>query len=120
MSATTGAMISLEKNEMVFHKLVMKSAGKFKNLDDDELIIFIPRLPKEIQKIPKIKIDRGKIFATLQLTLGVKPLASEVVLLPVWTLKIKHKKKKKNRSIVLDASTGRKLVGRYKLKKSSK
>lgn len=120
LSATTGAMISLEKNEMVFHKLIMKSAGKFKNLDDDELIIFVPRLPKEIQKIPKIKIDREKIFLTLKLTLGVQPLASEVVLLPVWTLKIKHKKKKKKRSIVLDASTGRKLVGRYKLKRCSK
>lgn len=119
LSATTGAMISIEKNEMIFHKLMMTSAGKLKDLDDDDLIIFIPRLPKEIPKIPKIKLSREKVYSTLRLTLGVEPLSSEVVLLPVWTLKVKHKKKKKKRSFVLDAATGRKIVGQFKAKRRS-
>lgn len=120
LSATTGAMISIEKDEMIFHKLVMKSAAKLKDLDDDDNIIFIPRLPKEISKIPKIKMSRNKIYSKLKLTLGVLPVSSEIVLLPVWTLKVKHKKKKKKRSIVMDAATGRTIVGRFKPRRSSR
>ena len=114
LSATTGAMISLEKGAMLFHRLMTKSAEKLKDFDDDMDITFIPRLPREIPRIPKIKLGKRKIYSTLRLTLGVKPLSSEIVLLPVWTLKIKHKKKKKKRSIILDAATGRKLVGNFK------
>ncbi|MCW4034213.1 MAG: DUF853 family protein [Candidatus Bathyarchaeota archaeon] len=114
LSATTGAMISLEKGAMLFHRLMTKSAEKLKDFDDDEYITFIPRLPKEVPRIPKIKLGKRKIYSTLRLTLGVKPLSSEIVLLPVWTLKIKHKKNKKKRSLVLDAATGRKLVGNFK------
>jgi len=55
----------------------------------------------------------------LRLTLGVSPVSSEIVLLPVWTLKVRHKKKKKKRSIVMDAATGRKLVGHFKPKRRS-
>lgn len=113
LSATTGALISLEKDEVLFHKLVTKSAGKLKDLDDDYDIMFIQRLPKEVPRIPKIKIGREKIFSKLQLTIGVKPIASEIVLLPVWTLKVKHKKNKKKRKIFLDAATGRKLAGKF-------
>ena len=119
LSATTGAMISLEKDEMRFHKLMTKSAGKLKDLDDDYDISFIPRLPKEIPRIPKIKIGRKKIYSTLQLTLGVMPVSSELVMLPVWTLKVKHKKKKKKRTIVMDAATGRRLAGHFKPQRRS-
>ena len=119
LSATTGAMISLEKGAMLFHKLVTKSAEKLKNLDDDDDITFIPRLPKEVPRIPKIKMGRDKIYSTLQLTLGVSPVYSELVLLPVWTLKVRHKKKKKKRSIVMDAATGRRLVGHFKQQRRS-
>ena len=93
LSATTGAMISIEKDAMLFHKLMTKSAGKLKDLDDDDEITFIPRLPKEVPRIPKVKIGRDKIYSTLRLTLGVRPVSSELVLLPVWSLKVKHKKK---------------------------
>ena len=119
LSATTGAMISLEKCKMRFHKLLMKSAGKLKDLDDDDFITFIPRLPREIPRIPKIKMGREKIYSTLRLTLGVAAVSSEIVLLPVWSLKVKHKKSKKKRSIVMDAATGRKLVGYFKPKRRS-
>ena len=114
LSATTGAMISIEKGEMMFHKLMTKNAGKLKDLDDDYDITFIPRLPKEIPRIPKIKIGRDKIYQKLRLTLGVSPVSSELVLLPVWSLKVKHKKKQKKRTIVMDAATGRRLVGHFK------
>jgi hypothetical protein len=118
LSAITGAMISLEKNEILFHKLMMKNAGKLKDFDDDDFITFVPRLPKEVPRIPKIKISRNKIFSILKLTLGVLPVSAEIVLLPIWTLKVKHKKKTKKRSIKMDATTGRKLVGRFKPKRS--
>ena len=117
--ATTGAMISLEKGAMLFHKLMTKSAGKLKDLDDDDDITFIPRLPREIPRIPKIKMGRDKIYSTLRLTLGVRPVSSEIVLLPVWTLKVRHKKKKKKRSIVMDAATGRRLAGHFKPQRRS-
>jgi len=119
LSATTGAMISLEKDAMLFHKLMTKSAGKLKDLDDDYDISFIPRLPREIPRIPKIKIGRKKIYSTLKLALGVMPVSSELVMLPVWTLKVKHKKKNKKRTIVMDAATGRRLGGHFKPQRRS-
>jgi hypothetical protein len=119
LSATTGALISLEKDQMHFHKLVTKSAGKLKDLDDDENVMFMPRLPQEIPRIPKVKIGRDKIYATLRITLGVQPIDSELVLLPVWTLKVKHKKKNKRRKIFMDAATGRILTGNFRTTRRS-
>jgi ABC-type oligopeptide transport system ATPase subunit len=114
LSATTGAMISIERGTMLFHKLMTKSAGKLKDLDDDDDITFIPRLPKEVPRIPKIKMGRNKIYSKLKLTLGVTPISSELALLPVWSLKIKHKKKQKKRTIIMDSATGRRLAGHFK------
>jgi hypothetical protein len=119
LSAITGALISLERGAMLFHKLMTKSAGKLKDLDDDDDITFIPRLPKEVPRIPKIKMGRDKIYSKLKLTLGVTPVSSEIVLLPVWTLKVRHKKKKKKRTIFMDAATGRRLVGHFRPKRRS-
>jgi len=119
LSGTTGALISIEKDTMLFHKLITKSAGKLKDLDDDDEITFIPRLPKEVPRIPKVKIGRDKIYSTLRLTLGVRPVSSELVLLPVWSLNVKHKKKKKKRTIILDAATGRRIVGHFRSQHSS-
>ena len=120
LSATTGALISLERGAMLFHKLMKKSAGKLKDFDDDYDITFIPRLPKEVPRLPKIKMGRNKIYSTLKLTFGVTPLSSEIVLLPVWKIKVKHKKKQKKRTIFMDAATGRKLVGHFRPKRNSK
>ena len=119
VSATTGAMISLERGAMLFHKVMTKSAGKLRDLDDDDDITFIPRLPKEVPRLPKIKMGRDKIYSILRLTLGVRPVSSEIVLLPVWALKVRHKKKKKKRSIVMDAATGRRLVGHFRPQRRS-
>lgn len=119
VSATTGAMISLERGAMLFHKVMTKSAGKLRDLDDDDDITFIPRLPKEVPRLPKIKMGRDKIYSILRLTLGVSPVSSEIVLLPVWVLKVRHKKKKKKRSIVMDAATGRRLVGHFRPQRRS-
>jgi hypothetical protein len=120
LSAATGAMISLEKTAILFHRLMTKSAEKLKDLDDDEDITFIPKLPKEVGKFPKIKLGRNKIYSTLRLTLGVKPVSAEIALLPVWKLKVRHKKKKKKRSIFLDAATGRRLAGNFRASHSSR
>jgi hypothetical protein len=120
LSAATGALISLERGAMLFHKLIRKSASKLKDLDDDDEITFIPRLPKEVPRIPKIKIGQNKIYSKLKLTLGVTPVSSEIVLLPVWKLKVRHKKKKKRRTIYIDAATGRRLVGHFKPKRRSR
>jgi hypothetical protein len=119
LSGTTGALISIEKDAMLFHKLITKSAGKLKDLDDDDEITFIPRLPKEVPRIPKVKIGRDKIYSTLKLTLGVRPVSSELVMLPVWTLKVRHKKKQKKRTIIMDAATGRRIVGYFRSQRSS-
>jgi hypothetical protein len=119
LSGTTGALISIEKDSILFNKLITKSAGKLKDLDDDEEITFIPRLPKEVPRIPKVKIGRDKIYSKLKLTLGVRPVSSELVMLPVWTLKVRHKKKQKKRAIIMDAATGRRIIGYFRLHRSS-
>ena len=119
LSATTGAMISIERGTILFHRLMTKSPEKLKDLDDDENISFIPRLPKEVPKIPKIKMGKQRIYSKLKLTLGVCPIASELVLLPIWILKVKHKKKQKKRTIIMDSATGRRLAGYFKSKRNS-
>jgi len=92
MSAQTGAIISLGKKEIVFHKLMTKGVEKLKDLDDDEDITFIPKLPGEVESFPRIGIGIEKVYRKLQLTLGVTPVSAEMMLLPVWTLKVRHKK----------------------------
>jgi hypothetical protein len=79
VSATTGALISLERGAMLFHTVMTKSAEKLKDFDDDDDITFIPRLPIEVPRIPKVKIGMKKIYSKLKLTLGVKPVYSELV-----------------------------------------
>lgn len=114
MSAQTGAIITLRKKEMVFHKLMTKDAEKLKDLDDDDDITFIPKLPNEVEKFPKIGMGIDKVNRKLQLTLGVEPVSAEITLLPVWTLKVKHKKKLTKRTITIDAATGRFLSGHFR------
>ena len=111
LSAQTGAIISLGKREIVFHKLMTKSVEKLKDLDDDDDITFVPKLPSEVEKFPRIEMGIDKIYRKLQLTLGVKPVSAEMILLPVWNLKVSHKKKLAKRTIIMDAATGRILSG---------
>jgi hypothetical protein len=114
MSAQTGAIISLEKRKLIFHKLMTKSVEKLKDLDDDDDITFIPKLPNEVEKFPRIGMGIDKIYRKLQLTLGVKPISAEIILLPVWALKVRHKKKLAKRTISMDAATGRILSGHFR------
>jgi hypothetical protein len=114
MSAQTGAIISLEKRKLVFHKLMTKSVEKLKDLDDDDDITFIPKLPGEVERFPRIGMGINRIYRKLQLTLGVKPVSAEIILLPVWTLRVRHKKKSAKRTIFIDAATGRILSGHFR------
>jgi len=114
MSAQTGAIISLGKKKIVFHKLMTKSVEKLKDLDDDDDITFVPKLPGEVERFPRIRMGIDKIYRKLRLTLGVKPVSAEMVLLPVWTLKVRHKKKLAKRTIIMDAATGRILSGHFR------
>ncbi len=116
MSAQTGAIISLEKKEIIFHKLMTKRVEKLKDLDDDDDVTFIPKLPSEVERFPRIGMGIDKIYRKLQLTLGVKPVSAEIILLPVWTLKVRHKKKPAKRTIFIDAATGRILSGHFRMR----
>ncbi|MCW8801820.1 MAG: hypothetical protein OQK81_00515, partial [Candidatus Bathyarchaeota archaeon] len=120
LSGVTGAFISLEKDEMMFHRLMKKSPSKLRDFDDDNDIVLIPRLPKEVPRIPTVKIGTKKSNNILRLTFGVKAVFSELVLLPVWTLKVRHKKTKKKRTIYMDAATGRQLAGYFKSHRKAK
>ena len=114
LSAQTGAIISLDKKEIVFHKLMTKGVEKLKDLDDDEDITVIPKLPGEVEGFPRIGMGVDKIYRKLRLTIGVKPVSAEIILLPVWTLKVRHKKKLARRIIFMDAATGRILSGHFR------
>ena len=113
ISAQTGAIVSLEKKEIIFHKLVKKEPEKLRGFDDDEDITFLPKLPYEMEDSFAIKMGRDKVYRKLQLTLGVKPVSGEIILLPVWTLKVRHKERKVKRKITMDAATGRILSGKF-------
>jgi hypothetical protein len=116
VSAQTAAIISLVKKEIVFHKLVTNATEKLRNLDEDERITFVPKLPGEIEKFPHLKFGMDRAYQTLELKIGVKPISAELVLLPVWSLKVQHKRKRSKRTINMDAATGRLLSGDFKMK----
>ena len=113
VSAQTGAIISLEKKEIVFHKLMTNTAERLRNLDEDERITFVPKLPSEIGKFPQIKLGIDRAYQTLEMKIGVHPVSAEMILLPVWSIKVQHKTKKAKRTINMDAATGRLLSGNF-------
>jgi hypothetical protein len=113
VSAQTGAIISLEKREIVFHKLMTNTAEKIRNLDEDNRITFVPKLPNEIGKFPQIKLRTDEAYRTLELKIGVLPISAELILLPAWSIKVQHKTKNTKRTINLDAATGRLLSGNF-------
>ena len=113
VSAQTAAIISLEKKEMVFHTLMTSATEKLRNLDEDERITFVPKLPNEIEKFPQIKFGIDRVYQTLELKIGIRPVSAEMILLPVWSLKVQHKRKKAKRTINMDAATGRLLSGHF-------
>jgi hypothetical protein len=113
VSAQTAAIISLEKNGIVFHKLMTSVTEKLRNLDEDKRITFVPKLPSEIPKFPHIKLGMDRAYQTLELKIGVRPVSAEMILVPVWSLKVQHKRKKMKRMINMDAATGRLLFGDF-------
>ena len=112
VSAETGDLISLEKREIVFHRLLSGTSQRLRNLDDDKRFAFISRMPSEVDKLPQIRLNREKVCQTLELKTGAKSESAELVLLPIWSLKVQHKMKKTKRTINMDAVTGRLLKGR--------
>jgi len=112
LSAQTGAIVSLDKKRIVFNKMITEGE-KLKDLDSDKDITFISKLPSQVENFPNIKMGINKIFQKLVLTLGVKPLSAEMILLPVWAFKVRHKKTLTKRTVTLDAATGRILVGQF-------
>jgi len=111
LSAQDGSILSLERKKIIFNKMIKKDPRRLKDLDQDETITFLPRLPGEVEVLPKIKIGIEEIYRRLQLKLGVRPVSADLVLLPIWSLKIRHKKKSSRRRVILDATTGRTVSG---------
>jgi len=113
LNARTGAVMSLKKKEIDFYKLLTSASSKPRDLDEDERITFTPKLPSEIDKFPNIKLSMEKAFHTMELKTGARPISAEMILLPVWTMKVQHKRKKARRTIDMDAATGRLLSGDF-------
>ena len=76
VSAQTAAVISLEKKEIVFHKLMTSATEKPRNLDEDDHITFVPKLPSEVEKFPEIKFGTDRAYQTLELGIGIKPVSA--------------------------------------------
>jgi hypothetical protein len=111
ISAETGDLISLEKREIVLHRLISDASQNLRNLDEDKRFTFVSRIPSEADKLPQPKLNMEKACQTLELKIGVKPVSAALVLLPIWGLKVQHKTKKAKRTITMDAATGRLLKG---------
>jgi len=107
VSAETGDLISLEKNEIVSHKLLSSSYQNLRNLEADKHFTFVSKMPGEVDKLPTMKLSQENACQTLELKIGIKPDSAELVLLPAWDLKVRHKTKKAKRAISMDAATGR-------------
>jgi hypothetical protein len=114
MRAQTAALVSLEKKQIVFHKMINSATEKMHNLDEDSSISFASRMPGEIANFPSITLNLDKAYQNLELKIGIKPVSAEMVLLPIWSLKVQHKRKKTKRTISIDAATGRLLSGYFK------
>jgi regulatory protein YycI of two-component signal transduction system YycFG len=111
VSAETGDLISLEKKRIVFHRLLSGTSQKLRNLDEDKRFAFVSKIPSEVDKLPQTRLSKEKSCQTLELKIGVKPVSAELVLLPIWSLKVRHKRKRAKRTINMDAATGRLLTG---------
>jgi hypothetical protein len=111
VSGETGDLVSLEKREIMFHKLLPGTSQKLRNLDEDKRFTFVSKMPGEMDKLPQIRLSKNKACQTLELKTGVKSKSAELVLMPIWSLKVQHKTKKARRTINMDAATGRLLVG---------
>jgi hypothetical protein len=114
MSAQTAALVSFEKKQIVFHKLLASATEKLRNLDEDKHVTLVPKLPSEVQKFPEIRFGVDRAYQTLESKIGIRPVSAIMILLPVWSLKVQHKRKKIRRTINLDAATGRLLTGHFK------
>jgi hypothetical protein len=112
VNAQTGAILSLEKKKLMFYQTLSKG-GNLKGLESDKTIKYVLKFPSEIIGFPKIKVRRKESYRIIQLRLGWEPISSEMVILPVWKFKIKHKRRRKKRNIVLDSATGRILSGYF-------
>lgn len=112
VSAETGDLISLEKREIVFHKLISGTSQKLRSLDEDKRFAFTSRVPSQDEKLPQVRLSKEKACQSLELKTGAKSEFAELVLLPIWSLKVQHKKKKTKRTINVDAVTGRLLIGK--------
>jgi hypothetical protein len=111
ISAETGDLISLEKKQIVFHRLLSGTSQKLRNLDEDKRFVFVSKMPSEVDKLPQTRLSKEKACQTLGLKIGVTPVSAELVLLPIWSLKVQHKRKRAKRAINMDAATGRLLIG---------
>jgi hypothetical protein len=110
VSAETGDLISLEKKQIVFHRLVSGTSQRLRNLDEDKRFAFVSKMPSEVDKLPQTRLSKEKACQTLELRIGVKPVSAELVLLPIWSFKVRHKRKRAKRTINMDAATGRLLT----------
>ena len=111
VSGETGDLVSLEKRKIIFHKLLSGTSQRLRNFDEDKRFAFVSKMPGEMDELPRIKLSKNKACQTLELKIGVKSESAELVLLPIWSLKVQHKMKKTKRNINMDAVTGRLLAG---------
>ncbi len=111
LSGETGDLVSLEKKGIMFHKLMPNASQKLKAFDQDSRFRFTPAMPSEVDKMPQVKLNEQKACQSLELKIGARASSAELILLPIWTLKIQHKKRKTRRTINMDAVTGRVLSG---------
>jgi hypothetical protein len=110
VSGETGDLVSLEKRKIVFHRLLSGKSQRLRNFDEDKRFAFVSRVPGETDKLPRIKLSKNEACQTLKLKIGAKSEMAELFLLPIWSLKVRHKTKQAKRTINMDAVTGRLLA----------
>lgn len=113
VNARKGTILWLEGRQIVFSKVARTPASDVKDLDDDEHVSFVPKVPSEIGELPEIRVGRDEAFQILKLMFGVQPIEGHLALLPVWLLKTQEGTKEPSKTIAMDAATGRVFAGDY-------
>lgn len=111
--ARTGAVMMIRDKRMMFSKVANTDARAVQDLDDDDNVTFIPKVPGELESLPGTGITLDEASEVLRLIFGVKPVSGHLALLPTWELTIRSKGKAAKRSVVMDAATGRVVSGAY-------
>ena len=113
VSARSGSFVTIRGTEMHFEKLAREMAGKIEDLNDEIGVAFTPALPREVGRVPPIKVSLYQAYEILRRTFGITPVDGRLALLPIWRITLRRKDGSGTRTIAIDAVAGKTISGDF-------